>query len=264
MVLRRHAASRAYASLAKRVQQFPGPGFGLLDAAQLDALHQALDAEPGAWVGDLGCGLGLVAERLARDDAGHHAEAHLVGVDRAVGALDAAHRRGTGVGFATADLTALPFAADRFDGLVAVDSLYFLPDPDLDRAVAEAARVLAPGGRLVALASELLPAPGERPPEHTRLGRALRRAELDWTARDLTPLEHALWDRKAAALADLEREFDAEGHRDLWHELVGETERGVTWSRERRVRRYLFRGVRTAAPCAEALPEAALSPGDSR
>lgn len=246
MVLRRHAASRAYASLAERIQGFPGPGFGLLDAAQLDALYEALGPVPGARIGDLGCGLGLVAEHLARADGGHDAGAHVVGVDRAVGALDAAQGRGTGVGFATADLTSLPFAADRFDGLVAVDSLYFLPDPDLDRAVAETARVLAPGGRLVALASELLPASGERPPERTRLGRALRRAGLDWTARDLTPLEHALWDRKAAALADLEREFDAEGHRDLWRELVEETERGVTWSREGRVRRYLFRAVRRA------------------
>lgn len=245
VVLRRHAASDAYRSLAAHVQGFPGPGFGLLDAEQLDRLRTALQASPGDRVADLGCGLGLLGERLAQEIPG--IAPGFVGVDLALGALDAARRR-VGSHWTAADLSSLPFASARLDRLVAVDSLYFLPDPDLDRAVAEAARVLVPAGRLVALASELLPRGAERPPERTRLGRALDDAGFAWTAHDLTDLEHAFWRRRAAELPRLEAAFAEEGNRDLWQALAEETERGVTWSREGRVRRYLFRAVRPAGP----------------
>jgi SAM-dependent methyltransferase len=48
-----------------------------------------------------------------------------------------------------ADVQALPFADGSFDVAVAAWMLYHVPD--LDRAVSELARVLRPGGRLVAL-----------------------------------------------------------------------------------------------------------------
>lgn len=237
-VLRRHRASAASAALARRVQGLPGPGFSLLDLPQLEALEEALDLSPGDRLADLGCGLGQVARLLAR-------EAPVLGLDLAVGALAAAHGLGDRAPYAAADLAALPLGSGCLDALVAVDSLYFLPDPSLDRAVAEAARVLVPGGRLAALASELLPEPGERPPERTRLGRALDRAGFEWMAKDLTNLEHAFWQRRAEELPGLEAAFAGEGNRDLWQALAEETARGLQWSRQRRVRRYLFRAVRS-------------------
>lgn len=49
---------------------------------------------------------------------------------------------------ATADIQTLPFRDHSFDVVVANHMLYHVPD--IDRAVAEVARVLRPGGRLVA------------------------------------------------------------------------------------------------------------------
>jgi 2-polyprenyl-6-hydroxyphenyl methylase / 3-demethylubiquinone-9 3-methyltransferase len=105
---------------------------------------------------DAGCGGGLVARELAA------AGAEVVGVDRSLGSLGVARRatgrRGPGnpegvprsVGSfqpAQGRLERLPFAAGSFHAVVAADVLEHLPD--LPAAVAELARVLAPGGSLV-------------------------------------------------------------------------------------------------------------------
>ncbi len=70
-----------------------------------------------------------------------------------VTAFDLSHRmaalaRDRGVRALAGDLQALPFAAATFDVVVANAMLYHLPD--LRRGIAEAARVLRPGGWLVA------------------------------------------------------------------------------------------------------------------
>jgi 2-polyprenyl-6-hydroxyphenyl methylase/3-demethylubiquinone-9 3-methyltransferase len=106
---------------------------------QLGDLH-------GRLVLDAGCGGGLVARELAA------AGAEVVGVDRSLGSLGVARRalgpRSIG-SFRPAQgrLERLPFAAGSFDAVVAADVLEHLPD--LPAAVAELARVLAPGGSFV-------------------------------------------------------------------------------------------------------------------
>jgi 2-polyprenyl-6-hydroxyphenyl methylase / 3-demethylubiquinone-9 3-methyltransferase len=106
----------------------------------------------GRLVLDAGCGGGLVARELAV------AGADVVGVDRSLGSLGVARRavrRGPGnpegvprsIGSfrpAQGRLERLPFADGSFDAVVAADVLEHLPD--LPAAVAELARVLAPGG----------------------------------------------------------------------------------------------------------------------
>jgi 2-polyprenyl-6-hydroxyphenyl methylase/3-demethylubiquinone-9 3-methyltransferase len=93
----------------------------------------------GRLVLDAGCGGGLVARELAA------AGAEVAGVDRSLGSLGVA-RRAVGARFRPAQgrLEHLPFADGSFDVVVAADVLEHLPD--LPVAVAELARVLAPGG----------------------------------------------------------------------------------------------------------------------
>lgn len=94
---------------------------------------------------DVGCGGGYVAEPLARRGA------RVTGVDRAEGALRAAGRRfeaeGLDVTLVRADADALPFPAASFDRVVCTDVLVHVPD--FRAALAEAARVLRPGGALL-------------------------------------------------------------------------------------------------------------------
>jgi SAM-dependent methyltransferase len=89
---------------------------------------------------EVGCGRGELAERFARE-----------GID--VVALDQSERmveltREHGVDARVGDVQSLPFDDGEFDVAVANFMLYHVSD--IDRALAELARVLCPGGRLVA------------------------------------------------------------------------------------------------------------------
>lgn len=73
-----------------------------------------------------------------------------VGVDISPAMVSRARRRagpGSAARFARADVRALPFADGVFGGCLSYNGLHCLPDPGV--AVAELARCLAPGGRLV-------------------------------------------------------------------------------------------------------------------
>jgi SAM-dependent methyltransferase len=94
---------------------------------------------------DVGCGDGAYALAAAR------AGAHVTGLDRSAAAVAAARARAAAEGLAAdlqvGDASALPFAGDRFDVVLAVTVLCFVDKPA--QAVAEMARVLRPGGVLV-------------------------------------------------------------------------------------------------------------------
>ena len=94
---------------------------------------------PGALLVDLGCGAGLLSPHAARLGYRH------VGVDLGARALGIA--RGHGVVPVRADVTRLPFADGVADAVSAGEILEHVTD--LRGAVAEACRVLRPGGTLV-------------------------------------------------------------------------------------------------------------------
>jgi SAM-dependent methyltransferase len=95
---------------------------------------------PGARTLDLGCGEG----RLARDlkNLGHQ----VVGIDASPTMLAAARDSDPGFETYLADAAALPFADASFDLVIAFMSLQDVEN--LEGAVAEASRVLQPGGRV--------------------------------------------------------------------------------------------------------------------
>ena len=113
-------------------------------SAHLRALLGLLD--PSWTVGDLGCGTGVVSEWLAPFVA------RVVAVDSSREMLEAARARFAET--ATVDvrhgsLEALPVADGELNAALLLLVLHHLPEPG--RVVAEAARALAPGGRLLIL-----------------------------------------------------------------------------------------------------------------
>jgi SAM-dependent methyltransferase len=108
-----------------------------------------------AWRGDervldVGCGPGDLLREMARQQPSWGA---LVGLDLSPGM---AHRavelaKGLPVRFFVGDAQALPFPDAHFDVVMARHVLPYVPD--IDRAVAEAARVLRHGGSFVATAN---------------------------------------------------------------------------------------------------------------
>jgi SAM-dependent methyltransferase len=94
---------------------------------------------PGRATLEIGCGEGRVARDLAR--LGHR----VTGVDSSPTLLAAAEELQPDATFVLADAADLPFEDERFDLVVAYNSLMDMDD--MPGAVREAARVLEPGGR---------------------------------------------------------------------------------------------------------------------
>ena len=91
---------------------------------------------------EVGPGTGAFAERCRAE-----LRCEVVGLDSSAEMVRATAARG--VTAIVGDVTRLPFADGEFDCAVAAWMLYHVPD--LDTAIGELARVLAPGGRLVAI-----------------------------------------------------------------------------------------------------------------
>jgi SAM-dependent methyltransferase len=91
---------------------------------------------------EVGGGEGELAERIVRELG-----AELTFVDQSERMVEIA--RGRSLDARVGDVQDLPFPDASFDCTVAAWMLYHVPD--LDRAIAELARVLVPGGRLVAV-----------------------------------------------------------------------------------------------------------------
>ena len=103
---------------------------------------------------DVGCGEGQVARRLVAAGV-----ADVVGIDPAAAQLAVGRARAGGPRYARADARSLPFADHAFDGVVVC--LAYEHVDDVDTAVRESARVLAPGGTFLLLVGHpLLQAPG--------------------------------------------------------------------------------------------------------
>jgi ubiquinone/menaquinone biosynthesis C-methylase UbiE len=132
--------SRDYERQVMSVTSFPG-----MRARVLDAVRDAADGV----VVDAGCGpLGLLLREIAEWPG-----ATPIGADFCLDMLVASRERtaGCGVAYVAADHRHLPWRDASVAAIVAVNS--FLPETraEVDVIFAEAARVLRPGGRLVAV-----------------------------------------------------------------------------------------------------------------
>jgi ubiquinone/menaquinone biosynthesis C-methylase UbiE len=118
---------------------------GIVTSKQI--ILDGLRLRNGSRVLDLGCGLGddtfQIAERVGPGG-------RVTGVDVSTSMIDEARRRaeerGLPVDFEVGDSQALRFDTGAFDGVRAERMLMHVPDAE--RAIAEMARVLAPGGRI--------------------------------------------------------------------------------------------------------------------
>lgn len=94
---------------------------------------------------DIGCGEGQISRRLAAADTSRR----VVGVDPTPRQIEVARERGGNVEYRVASVESLPFQDGEFDTVVTC--LVFEHVDDLESAVREVSRVLAPGGRFIFL-----------------------------------------------------------------------------------------------------------------
>jgi SAM-dependent methyltransferase len=131
----RQYATEAGLAARKRAYRFTeGP-----DAR--DVVFHAVAASEPRRVLEVGCGEGELAARI-----GDELDAQVVAVDQSSRMVELSRERG--VDTEVGDVQALRFPDGEFDVVVAAWMLYHVPE--LDAALSEIARVLAPGGALVA------------------------------------------------------------------------------------------------------------------
>jgi SAM-dependent methyltransferase len=108
-------------------------------------LYTLLDpfAKNGASVLEVGCGTGYMASRLSRQYGWRMFPTDLQREGLVYGLKQGIER------MAQSEISALPFADGGFDAVVSLDVMVYLPRGEEGLAIAELARVLAPGGLLV-------------------------------------------------------------------------------------------------------------------
>jgi SAM-dependent methyltransferase len=115
--------------------------FGRITSRLVDPLLDAAEVKAGDRVLDVATGPGYVAARAAERGA------EVIGIDIAASMVDLARARNPGIEFRRGDAESLSeFEDGSFDAVVANFLVLHLARPE--RAAAELARVLAPGGRL--------------------------------------------------------------------------------------------------------------------
>lgn len=140
--------TRMFDIIAPRYDRFTRVFSYRMDAAWKRELLAALPPiRPGEAVADLACGTGDFALAVAASSPG----AHVAGLDTSSRMISEARRRGGSEGpvYAVGDMTALPLASGSVRAITA--GYGFRNVPDFRAAIAECARVLAPGGTLLVL-----------------------------------------------------------------------------------------------------------------
>jgi SAM-dependent methyltransferase len=113
-------------------------GFAGATRLFVPALVRAVGAKPGMRLLDVACGTGVASAAAA------HAGARVTGVDFSPAMVALARSLHPSIAFESGDAEALPFADSSFEAVMANFGIHHVEHPA--RALAEARRVLAPGG----------------------------------------------------------------------------------------------------------------------
>jgi ubiquinone/menaquinone biosynthesis C-methylase UbiE len=169
----------------------------------------------------------------------------VTGVDFASAAIERARSRTASrserLSFQEADMDQLELPDGSFDTIIEIDSLPFADD--LEATLSGLRRILASGGQLALLHSQMIPGgPEAATPEagSTRVAELLGKLGLAWEAWGYTENEKAWWLELQQGAEELKSGFEQEGNQDLYVDLVSQAERILGFFESHRRCRFLF------------------------
>lgn len=219
----RAETSRAHATFCERVYGKNLCQHGMADLSQLHLLADMLDVHPSDRMLDVGCGNGYITEYLCERTG-----ATVTGVDISDTAIAQARTRTEkkplSLTFDVGSACALPYHAQSFDKICAIDSHYFVED--IGTFIGQCIRVLRPGGKIAIFSDEGRGIDGEdeRNLEYheTLISQWLTAHKIPHTAKNLTAANGAHWRLKHRVLTELHDDFLREGNLFLYENRLNE------------------------------------------
>ena len=138
----KHVVAAGYDAMAPRFDEWQKEVIGSPRMRYLDKLLALLPPRPD--VLELGCGAGVESTRILAE------RGRLTGVDISEAQLELARERVPSATFICADLTKLEFAAESFDGVIALYVLFHLPRAELGPLLGRITGWVRPGGLFLA------------------------------------------------------------------------------------------------------------------
>lgn len=211
----------------------------MTDSIMIEKLLSLLNLNENSKVLDLGCGLGGITEYIYEKK-----NSSVLGVDFSEKAISIATKRVEGINkikFLAQDIESFVKSEEKFDAVVAIDSLMFVKD--LYNFISRVVSIVLPRGKIGMLYTQpLMLNDGEKSlePGYTRLGKALKCNSLKYEVLDFTLQEQEVWEKKIKYAQELKDEFTKEGSLELCENCAREAKDMLELIKGGMCKKYLY------------------------
>ncbi len=235
-----HERSAVYRTFCQQVYGIDLCLFNMMTQTQLATLLQVLGASHGQHILDLGCGTGALTEYIA-----DHTGGMVMGIDFAADAITFAQAKTRGkvdrLSFHIMDMDDLRLPPQQFDVILSIDTLYFVSD--LRKTVTAMKTSLKPNGQMGIFYSAEIGADQPKEvlaPTATPLAKVLSACGLTFDTWEFTADEKDFWNKQVQIANALKHEFETEGNRSLYEDLIDEASEVLELHDRERIRRYFY------------------------
>ena len=236
----RSAESKAHALFCEKVFGKNLYQYNVLDIDQLDTMIEKMNLQSNQLVLDIGCGLGKITEYIAEKTG-----VSLIGIDNAPKIIKWAQKNTKtelgGLCFKVGDINNLAFPKNTFDAIIAIDALYYARD--FRGVMQDMKDILKPNGSMgIFYGQGRKPdeAPEKINPENTKLGKAIKENDLQFTTIEFTENAYGVMLRELAIAQELEEMFKEEGNHDICQERIEQSKDLIQRFEKKLQRRYFF------------------------
>lgn len=233
--------SKAYKGFCQRVYGIPLYQFNMTPISQLKKVLSLMELKSDSSILDAGCGLGAISKYISSE-----INAKVDGFDFSERAIEIAKieaKNYNDIQYFVADFNSLDLPCEKYDAIIAIDSLYFCTN--LSRTIAVLYKSLKVGGRLGVLwtsSSDIINSYNSDvlDPEKTPIATSFFENNIKFTAIDLSSDQKSHWSNCIKFIPEYLDEFKKEECLDLYEGKKREIEKMNHLANKDFLRRYLY------------------------